>query len=138
MSFSFLQDKEIEGSEKINWRAGENFLIFHLRPAQKIGYDRSDIEAKWELMVGKVQKRTLASTSEENSLAKIKDSLKDFVDPKRFSPESSDVVSNVQSLDAVLDHQSNEDENFEIVFLGTGASLPSKYRNVSSTLVNIR
>lgn len=29
-------------------------------------------------------------------------------------------------------------KNYEIVFLGTGASLPSKYRNVSSTLINMR
>ena len=29
-------------------------------------------------------------------------------------------------------------ENYEVVFLGTGASIPSKYRNVSSTLINIR
>ena len=28
--------------------------------------------------------------------------------------------------------------NYEIVFLGTGAALPSKYRNVSSTLINMR
>ena len=30
------------------------------------------------------------------------------------------------------------DKEFSVVFLGTGASLPSKYRNVSCTLVNIR
>ena len=30
------------------------------------------------------------------------------------------------------------DLDFEVVFIGTGASLPSKYRNVSSTLVSIR
>lgn len=29
-------------------------------------------------------------------------------------------------------------ENYEVVFLGTGASIPSKYRNVSSTLINMR
>lgn len=29
-------------------------------------------------------------------------------------------------------------ENYEAVFLGTGASIPSKYRNVSSTLINMR
>ncbi|CAH3015232.1 unnamed protein product [Porites evermanni] len=28
-------------------------------------------------------------------------------------------------------------ENYEVVFLGTGASIPSKYRNVSSTLINM-
>ena len=28
--------------------------------------------------------------------------------------------------------------DFEVVFIGTGAALPSKYRNVSATLVNIR
>ena len=29
-------------------------------------------------------------------------------------------------------------KNYEVVFLGTGASLPSKYRNVSATLINMR
>ena len=29
-------------------------------------------------------------------------------------------------------------ENYEVVFLGTGASIPSKYRNVSSTLIKMR
>ena len=29
-------------------------------------------------------------------------------------------------------------KDYEVVFLGTGASLPSKYRNVSSTLINMR
>lgn len=28
--------------------------------------------------------------------------------------------------------------NYEVVFLGTGAALPSKYRNVSSTLIHMR
>ena len=29
-------------------------------------------------------------------------------------------------------------KDYEVVFLGTGASIPSKYRNVSSTLINMR
>lgn len=29
-------------------------------------------------------------------------------------------------------------KDYEVVFLGTGASIPSKYRNVSSTLINTR
>lgn len=29
-------------------------------------------------------------------------------------------------------------KDYEVVFLGTGASMPSKYRNVSSTLINMR
>lgn len=29
-------------------------------------------------------------------------------------------------------------DNYEVVFLGTGAALPSKYRNVSSTLIHMR
>ena len=33
---------------------------------------------------------------------------------------------------------SSNHENYEVVFLGTGASIPSKYRNVSSTLINMR
>ena len=31
----------------------------------------------------------------------------------------------------------SQDFNFQVVFIGTGASLPSKYRNVSATLVSI-
>lgn len=30
------------------------------------------------------------------------------------------------------------DDDFQVVFVGTGASLPSKYRNVSSTLLHTR
>lgn len=29
-------------------------------------------------------------------------------------------------------------KDYEVVFLGTGAAIPSKYRNVSSTLINMR
>lgn len=29
-------------------------------------------------------------------------------------------------------------DNYEVVFLGTGAACPSKYRNVSATLINMR
>ena len=31
-----------------------------------------------------------------------------------------------------------EHKEYEVVFLGTGSAIPSKYRNVSSTLINMR
>ena len=42
------------------------------------------------------------------------------------------------SLREWVEMKARQHKNYEIVFLGTGASLPSKYRNVSSTLINMR
>lgn len=71
--------------------------------------------------------------------SKIKDALKDFIDPKKFTCQISDGEYELKnSKSALANDLRNLDKNFSIVFLGTGASLPSKYRNVSCTLVYIR
>jgi hypothetical protein len=67
--------------------------------------------------------------------SEIKDGLNDFINPRRLDKH---VPSLENSNSTLADDFEDMDQDFSIVFLGTGASLPSKYRNVSCTLVNIR
>ena len=132
------QNVEIKESNNENWKAGETYLKFHLRPTQALGYDTSDIESKWDMMAEKAEQRQAITTTGRIPLKDIKKSLKNFVDPKMFSVGKYNSVFD-EEMDAELVRVFNcMDKNFEIVFLGTGACLPSKYRNVSSTLVNVR
>ena len=112
-----------------------------MRPTAQIGYDRTEVSSKWNILVEKVGER-LRSLRPTKTItdSEIRDALKDFINPKKFVcsagrglEQSSDSSENCLSCDL-----KNMDKDFSVVFLGTGASLPSKYRNVSCTLVNIR
>ncbi len=72
--------------------------------------------------------------------SEIKDTLKDFINPQKFTcRRDEEHVLNLESSNRTLASDFKDlGKDFSIVFLGTGASLPSKYRNVSCTLVNIR
>lgn len=62
-----------------------------------------------------------------------------FINSVRDTLEA--VGTGVKSLAELVEMKTQQcfssHENYEVVFLGTGASIPSKYRNVSSTLINM-
>ena len=68
------------------------------------------------------------------------DSLKNFINPQNDIgvPDGKEKRTLDRSSSSLCDSFKHLDKAFGVVFLGTGASLPSKYRNVSCTLVNIR
>ena len=141
-SFIHLSLKEIElhGPHDENYTAGEPYLIFHLRPTSQRGYDRTEISSKWNTLAEKVRERELCLKRNESTVSEIKDCLKNFTKAEKFvcrKEETSgrDIDGSNNDLATGL---KNLDKDFSVVFLGTGASLPSKYRNVSCTLVNIR
>ena len=72
--------------------------------------------------------------------SEIKDALNDFINPQKIMcrTEKEPMPSLESSHMTLANDFKHMDKDFSIVFLGTGASLPSKYRNVSCTLVNIR
>ena len=131
---------EIKQDLKTNWKAAESFLIYHLRPNHRQGYDYSDIKATWD----KLRDRLKLNDQDNYMSSAIKSdkndcSIEDFINPDMFLTCKDGLLPRTGTMDDVLKGTGiNLDEDFEIVFLGTGACLPSKYRNVSSTLVKIR
>ena len=139
----FASDKpevEIHESHDDNWTAGEPYLIYHLRPNTQKSYDKTDISNKWNAMAKKVQQRLQCLRPKDIiTNSEIKDALNDFINPQRIMCRTDkEPILTLESSNKTLTNNFEQmDQAFSIVFLGTGASLPSKYRNVSCTLVNI-
>ena len=85
---------------------------------------------------------TSRSLSTSSSSGALRDSFRS-PDPNALTKINfKDILKT--TLDAVRAHffdpeeQPIKQKDYEVVFLGTGAAIPSKYRNVSSTLINMR
>ncbi|KAE9467863.1 hypothetical protein C3L33_00244, partial [Rhododendron williamsianum] len=110
----------------------ENLLKFHLRPYAQLGLDRSGVP-------------TTNSSSEiiEELLSEIPEIVDAAQQVNQFCHMTPMLNNNVikepwlseNTLPSCLEDISRED--MEIVLLGTGSSQPSKYRNVSSILINL-
>ena len=106
-----------------------------------MGYDHADISSKWDTLAEKVRERLQCLRPTETFTdSEIKDALKDFINPEEFlcRTDGKHKLCLESSSNTFASDFKDMDKEFSIVFLGTGASLPSKYRNVSCTLVNIR
>jgi ribonuclease Z len=102
-----------------NCRAGNNMLKFVLRPVAKVGFNDEDCSTEGinhEAMV----KHLLSS---KPGIEQIAHAVHAFKVPVENSGAVPKIVS------------SKEGGNVRFTFLGTGAAIPSKYRNVTSILL---
>lgn len=100
-----------------NCRAGKNMLKYCLRPVVKTGFNDEECSTGF--------------SSEEiiNDLEKSKPGIKEIVDSiKSFSnPDPNPSIPGIVT--------SPKGKDVRVTFLGTGAAVPSKYRNVTSILL---
>ncbi|XP_055808983.1 tRNAse Z TRZ4, mitochondrial-like isoform X2 [Solanum dulcamara] len=120
--------------------SAENLLKFTLRPPRKMGLDRSCVQNMMtsslfiEELLSEIPEIADAATNISKFWRKHKE------DEVKLSEteDSSDVVTEEPSKFSVPRCLENvQRDDLEIVFLGTGSSIPSKYRNVSSIYVNL-
>ncbi|CAI9114176.1 OLC1v1014835C1 [Oldenlandia corymbosa var. corymbosa] len=115
----------------------ENLLKFNLRPYAQLGLDRSSVPKRVshseiidELMT---EIPEIADASDHVSQLWLRDGKPSMEDPHGLSGQLLNEEKDEHP--DCLEDISRED--LEIVLLGTGSSQPSKYRNVSSILVNL-
>ena len=99
-------------------------------------HDRTELATSLGLM------RSISTSSSSGSQDLITD-LRTTKTIKNCVRDALEAVgTKVKSLAGSVERKAQQffsnHENYEVVFLGTGASIPSKYRNVSSTLINMR
>eukprot|EP00887_Chlorella_sp_A99_P006161 scaffold3.g6161.t1 len=97
--------------------AGRNMLRYHLRPVGKQGIDTE--ECPGLLDEAKVQQELRESKPEVVAAAEA------AAQGQESGPAAPECVATADR------------EEFEVTFLGTGASVPSKYRNVTGVYVNL-
>ena len=79
------------------------------------------------------------ASPEGNLFSNIQSPVRDMLDGavrEPFLHESCEETGQV--IHGQVKSQEVIQKDYEVVFLGTGASIPSKYRNASSTLINMR
>ncbi|KAL6054622.1 TRNase Z endonuclease [Balamuthia mandrillaris] len=98
---------------------GELMMKFLLAPPEKVGLDISEIVPPLNLqeIYGEVSQNT------------------EFQECRTQFLEWAATATKAEPMDVVNDETSSMDT--ELVFFGTGAALPSKYRNVSSAFVDV-
>lgn len=97
-------------------------MKFHLSPAISFGVDHSEQSAKldFETVMAPFE------TSVNPVFASNRATLQTHLDTH---------WKNMEALEKARKEKSAEPNPYTVIFLGTGAALPSKYRNVSSTFV---
>ncbi|KAL6578843.1 hypothetical protein OROMI_009059 [Orobanche minor] len=109
--------------------SAENLLKFNLRPYSQLGLDRSSIPKE---------------VSHSDIIHDLVSDIPDIIDASEHvrqlwledgSPRMDFTSEEKNELPDCMEEMTRE--NLEIVLLGTGSSQPSKYRNVSSILVNL-
>ncbi|KAK9811324.1 hypothetical protein WJX72_001848 [[Myrmecia] bisecta] len=98
--------------------AGQNMLKFHLRPAARAGLDAGEVPAPLDVAAIHEEIRT----SKPEVVAAARKALTEGTQPDAAAP-------------AVIAQAGRR--SLEIVFLGTGAAIPSKYRNVTSIYLDL-
>ncbi|KAH9618548.1 hypothetical protein KSS87_006548 [Heliosperma pusillum] len=117
--------------------SAENLLKFNLRPHANLGLDRSSIP----LATGpaEIVEELRAEIPEIVDAVEQVKQLWDHPGEAQNDVSSQDMVEepwlDELGLPSCLENITRED--MEIVLLGTGSSQPSKYRNVSSTFINL-
>ena len=113
--------------------AGGNLLKFHLRPASRLGLDASAVPAPLDVSAIQADLRGAhAGILEEvaRAAAEAEEATKAFT-----TADASNDLSPPQRTPSLPESRRGE---AELVFLGTGAAAPSKYRNVTGTLLRLR
>ncbi|KAG0455755.1 hypothetical protein HPP92_023543 [Vanilla planifolia] len=140
---------EIPTSNSVDIVAAENLLKFHLRPYSHLGLDKSSIPTSLDRdnVVNELLSEIPEMEDVCNSISQlwgIHSQNKEFEPTKNVKKDLTEeplVESSHLPLNAVSDVPSCLNnvsrEEMEIVLLGTGSAQPSKYRNVSSILINL-
>ncbi|KAJ7372606.1 Zinc phosphodiesterase ELAC protein 2 [Desmophyllum pertusum] len=86
--------------------------------------------------------RDLIRNPPRDPFSKFRNPFRDIADavglPSLHSEERGCTLQEIIQIKAQhFTQNKHKDAHYEVVFLGTGASIPSKYRNVSSTLINM-
>ena len=114
--------------------AGGNLLRFHLRPASRLGVDASAVPSPLDVSAIQEELRSAhAGILEEaaRAAAEAEEATASAATAAAVTADASD-PPRTPSLP-----ESRRGEA-ELVFLGTGAAAPSKYRNVTGTLLRLR
>ncbi|KAK6141961.1 hypothetical protein DH2020_024295 [Rehmannia glutinosa] len=104
----------------------ENFLKFQLRPHRNLGLDRSclpDLTSPREI-IHELQLKKLKTIETSSEKTCVQANVVVTKRPRLHRSALPDCMEDVSR------------DDMEIVFLGTGSSQPSKYRNVSSIFLN--
>lgn len=110
-------EESLDNSFPENCRTGRNMLKYCLRPVAKTGFN--DEECSDDMCPEEIIKELQAS---KPGITEIADSIKSFRNP---DPSLS--------IPSIVTSSSGND--VRVTFLGTGASVPSKYRNVTGILI---
>ena len=110
---------ELSSSNNMQTVYGESLLKYGLIPTRNRGFDRQKVNYIREIDTSLVENNFYTTYP---SIAK---NLKEFLE--KVSNESDSQINESHPQASIL--QQCGDEEFEIIFLGTGSSLPSKYRN---------
>ena len=79
----------------------------------------------------------LIRSPQRNLLGKFQNPVREIFHEAGAEAGAEETSFTVKDIMQVKSHQAMH-KDYEVVFLGTGASIPSKYRNVSATLINMR
>ncbi|KAI4331432.1 hypothetical protein MLD38_029622 [Melastoma candidum] len=115
--------------------AADNLLKFTLRPRDKIGLDRSSVpnQLPSSEVIGELHSHIPEIVDVAKCVRKIWDGADQTEDGRSSMQEEPWLDEN--TIPSCLDNIKRDD--LEIVFLGTGSSQPSKYRNVSAIHINL-
>ncbi|KAF0976331.1 hypothetical protein FDP41_004637 [Naegleria fowleri] len=106
---------------------GESLMRYNLIPVRYRGIDNSKVS-----YIHKIDPEQVEQTFYQNYPA-IAKHLNDY--KERVAKESD--LNQTESHPQANILKKCSDEEFEIIFLGTGSSIPSKYRNVTGILLNL-
>ncbi|CAK9882365.1 unnamed protein product [Sphagnum jensenii] len=133
-----LSSLEVTGSGFLT--VAENLLKFRLRPLAGLGFDRSAVPVPFSMVA--VQEQLVIDIPEvvepSRKLAELwAVSLCNASTSNAADVASASTEDNHLEEDIPLCLKGVSREEMEIVFLGTGSSQPSKYRNVSAIYVHL-
>lgn len=128
--------------------SSENLLKFHLRPYKRQGLDYSEVPSLlyYEKIVDDLLAEKPLIANDAKLVSKIWEKNDCMHNNERcsFVNSNANFVSSDNAKETINDHldippclENITREDMEIVFLGTGSSQPSNYRNVSSIFVNL-
>ncbi|KAK2075685.1 hypothetical protein QBZ16_001793 [Prototheca wickerhamii] len=110
--------------------SGRDMLRFHLRPVAKRGLDSAEVPAPLSAEAIAAELRS-GDTAVGAALMGLENGNGEIIDTSSAEATAKPTATPPACL------ASSGRRNLEITFLGTGAAIPSKYRNVTGTLVDL-